>query len=278
MFKSILLLFSLLAVGRQQVCGTACPPSTDSLGMEFIERSQEELLQAIDAPEDSLLDAFFSRWQRFGTPPLNDEEPLIDTLYRLATDIFALNRLGARLSSNSETRYHCMYETMYYILPDTLPIDRIHYIGLCEETIHFSNPERLKHPDDSDIPFFIEREVPPARRCYPRSPDPKRALYVTKTYARIVLGIFDGYEWGSPIWTSRIERMAEWIPVGMGHWADIVFDFNAVNISHIVLNESRNEAIVLFNGNDGNIYNLYLSPDRTGRWRQVQVTTVGMWY
>lgn len=54
--------------------------------------------EALQTPDERLLDAFFERWQQQELT-IGAGEPLIDTLYRLATDTVTLKRLGIGKSS-----------------------------------------------------------------------------------------------------------------------------------------------------------------------------------
>lgn len=109
-------MLSLIRKSLQALCLLlAATGAYGQLPEEEERRLEEELTarfaEALQTPDERLLDAFFERWQQQELT-IGAGEPLIDTLYRLATDTVTLKRLGiGRIILRPRSRYDILPQT-----------------------------------------------------------------------------------------------------------------------------------------------------------------------
>lgn len=296
MLKKTLWILCLLSIGTRWHARCATQPCSDSLYHNRIECGVAELSEALADPEDEKCREFFDRWRRL-VAATGADDPLIDTIYRAATDLEAVNRLGARLKPESPfVRYRLLAPAVYYILPDTIPFSLVCSMlpagaeseirmlnpdlllksdtlpdrdGVVLDPAHFSDP---KHPD---IPLTVTVKGPRGKLFYPLAAAPDSTLYMTEAYGEILYRTFRAYT-DESLHKSRFERLVTWIPVEISTWGNCTY-YPIMDIDYILLNESRTAAAVAFSGNDMDCYKLHLAPDDTGRWHPVRLEVTGTW-
>lgn len=122
--------------------------------------------EALQTPDERLLDAFFERWQQQELT-IGAGEPLIDTLYRLATDTVTLKRLGiGKIIPRPRSRYDILPQTKYCILPDTLQLTDIHRIDQDRITL----ADRLDTLPDGRMVCINSRQYPVSGIAFSRVP------------------------------------------------------------------------------------------------------------
>lgn len=249
--------------------------------------------EALQAPDGRLLDAFFERWQRQELT-IGAGEPLIDTLYWLATDTVTLKRLGiGRIILRPRSRYDILPQTKYCILPDTLQLTDIHRIDQDRMTL----ADRLDTLPDGRMVCINSRQYPVSGIAFfPRSRHPERTRYLTRVYQHAVMDAIDSV-WaltcqkaysgvtegkGEELLRRLDERISGLIPYDSYNW--YLEYYPEACVQYIAVNESRSRAaagIILQSTIYSGRYKTFrvdLAPDGNGAWHAVRLVFTGELY
>lgn len=267
----ILLLLLAAQPARSQSIDRDNPPNYFYL--QFIASQAREFIHALDELSDNRsdrrLNAFFKSWQTVA-PQDRVQEPLIDTLHRLITNIGELNAAGASICPLQPTRYDFVFREQYYILPDSC----------------FSRILSLDH----NSWFDLSNE---ADYTYPLVNVPDNAILVTKELDWILDRVLSGSTIQSILLHTPtdnrmnvtkerhrkyISLLKEWIPIKNGHFGG--FDYQwPIRTGWILLNESHTRAIAEVScwKKYWPIYQIHLEPIN-GRWKIVRMEEIGEWF
>lgn len=249
--------------------------------------------EALQAPDESLLDAFFERWQQQELT-IGAGEPLIDTLYWLATDTVTLKRLGiGRIIPRPRSRYDILPQTKYCILPDTLQLTDIHRIDGDRMTL----ADRLDTLPGGRTVYINSRKYPVSGiPFFPRARHPERTHYLTRVYQHAVKDAIDSVwaltyqkayseeveEKGKELLRRMDERITGLIPYNSYNW-ELEF-YPEACVQYIAVNESRSRAaagIILQSTIYSGCYKTFrvdLAPDGNGAWHAVRLVFTGELY
>ena len=266
----LLLLLTALPARSQSIDRDNSP---DYFYLQFIASQTRAFIQALDELSDNRsdrrLDAFFKSWQAVA-PQDKIQEPLIDTLHRLITDIGELNAAGASIRPLQPTRYDFVFREQYYILPDSC----------------FSRILSLDHNSWFDLSTEADY-------IYPLGSVPDNAILVTEELDWVLDCVLSGYTIPNILlhtptdnrmnvtrerYGKYINLLKEWIPIKNGHFGG--FDYRwPIRIGWILLNESRTRAIaeISYWKKYWPIYQIHLEPIN-GRWKIVRMEEIGEWF
>lgn len=246
--------------------------------------------EALQTPDGRLLDAFFERWQRQELT-IGAGEPLIDTLYRLATDTVTLKRLGiGRIIPRPRSRYDILPLTKYYILPDTLPLTDI--CGIDQDRMTLADrPDTLPDTLPGGRTGAVNRReyAVSGIAFFPRSRHPERTRYLTRVYRHAVRDAIDSVwaltyqkayseeveEKGKELLRRMDERITGLIPYNSYNW-ELEY-YPEACVQYIAVNESRSRAaagIILQSTVYSGCYKTFrvdLAPDGNGAWHAVRL-------
>lgn len=258
----ILLLLLAAQPARSQSIDRDNP--TGYLYEQFIASQSRWLLKALDERSnnhsDLRISTFFESWRTF-QQQAETPEPLLDTLYRLSTDIAHLNAAGILIKYPSPTRYNLLFPQRYAVLPDNL------------------FPQK-RYPSP-DLREAIETGI-----FYPCADTTRRTLNITHEYNQIL----NSPLWGIPIPGLReipaqapayetaskyMELLGEWLPVASGPFWECDY-IQPAAVEWLTLNESRTKALATISCDNGGIYRIDLAP-MNGRWQIIRVKRIGEW-
>ena len=260
------LLLTVLPVRSQSIDR---PESPNYLYLQFIASQTRAFIRALDDlsnnQSDLRLQAFFKSWQAL--PPQDTvQEPLIDTLYRLVTDIRELNAAGASIPQPSPTRYDFLFPQQHYILPDSC-------FSRTESTGHHPRAGlaieadyTYPHATAPDRVILITEELDWVFNCALSRAAIPGVLFSTPTGNRIEI-TYEEYE-------KYIQLLKSWIPIRNGFGG---FDYRrSVAIQWLSLNASHTKARAEIAGSDWYMYRIQLEPVN-GRWKIVRMEEIGEW-